>query len=213
MARLDDIPQPTRDAMVAAPCPAFETELFVAGPQLAQRRVAIVSCAALIRRGDRFHGASSVIGPSTENNPMSKSATIRKNGSVGLGSDMALSYHQSHDVIMCVNWWKSGGLTRPTLPAAGGPPRFRFNWGESVDGLAQRFTRHHPPRGGRRRHQARPNIAGRPDNHASRNSGLTRIGLPRPACRSPVSPAPRSPCSTRTEWMCPPLHWWRADRW
>ena len=53
MARLKDIPQPTRDAVVAAPCPDFDTQPFVTGPPLAQRRVAIVSSAALIRRGDR----------------------------------------------------------------------------------------------------------------------------------------------------------------
>ena len=53
MARLEDIPQPSRDAVVAAPCPTFETQPFVGGPPLAQRRVAIVSSAALIRRGDK----------------------------------------------------------------------------------------------------------------------------------------------------------------
>src|ERR1700690_2044817 len=53
MARLEDIPQPSRDAVVAAPCPAFETQPFVVGPPLAQRRLAIVSSAALIRRGDK----------------------------------------------------------------------------------------------------------------------------------------------------------------
>ena len=59
MARLEDIPQPTRDAVVAAPCPVFETKPFVVGPPLAQRRVAIVSSAALIRRGDQpFHFGS-----------------------------------------------------------------------------------------------------------------------------------------------------------
>ena len=50
MARLEDIPQP-RDAVVAAPCPAFDTQPFVS--------VAIVSSAALIRRGDKpFHFGS-----------------------------------------------------------------------------------------------------------------------------------------------------------
>ena len=49
MARPEDIPQPTRDA----PCPSFDTQPFVVGPPLAQRRVAIVSSAALIRRGDK----------------------------------------------------------------------------------------------------------------------------------------------------------------
>jgi D-proline reductase (dithiol) PrdB len=53
MARIDDIPQPTRDAALAVPCPSFDTEPFVGGPPLAQRRVAIVSSAALIRRGDK----------------------------------------------------------------------------------------------------------------------------------------------------------------
>ncbi len=59
MARLEDIPQPTRDAVVAVPCPASDTQPFVAGPPLARRRLAIVSSAALIRRGDTpFHFGS-----------------------------------------------------------------------------------------------------------------------------------------------------------
>ncbi len=53
MARLDDIPQPTRDAVINLPCPEFDTQPFVAGPRLAERRVAIVTSAAMIRRGDR----------------------------------------------------------------------------------------------------------------------------------------------------------------
>jgi D-proline reductase (dithiol) PrdB len=53
MARLEDIPQPTRDAVLAVPCPSYGTHPFVVGPKLAQRRVAIVSSAALIRRGDK----------------------------------------------------------------------------------------------------------------------------------------------------------------
>src|ERR1700760_3449652 len=53
MARLEDIPQPTRDAVASAPCPSFDRAPFVSGPPLAERRVAIVSSAALIRRGDR----------------------------------------------------------------------------------------------------------------------------------------------------------------
>jgi D-proline reductase (dithiol) PrdB len=52
MARPQDIPQPTRDAVLSAPCPSFDTEPFVSGPPLARRRMAIVSSAALIRRGD-----------------------------------------------------------------------------------------------------------------------------------------------------------------
>lgn len=53
LARIDDIPQPTRDAVLSVPCPSFETTPFVAGPKLAQRRMALVSSAALIRRGDK----------------------------------------------------------------------------------------------------------------------------------------------------------------
>ena len=52
MARLEDIPEPTRTAVANIPCPAFETTPFVSGPPLSQRRVAIVSSAALIHRGD-----------------------------------------------------------------------------------------------------------------------------------------------------------------
>ena len=53
MARLDDIPEPTRTAVANIPCPRFDTTPFVAGPKLSERRVAIVSSAALIRRGDQ----------------------------------------------------------------------------------------------------------------------------------------------------------------
>jgi D-proline reductase (dithiol) PrdB len=53
MARLDDIPEPTRTAVANIPCPRFDTTPFVAGPKLSDRRVAIVSSAALIRRGDQ----------------------------------------------------------------------------------------------------------------------------------------------------------------
>jgi D-proline reductase (dithiol) PrdB len=53
MARIEDIPQPTRDAVLAVPCPSFEATPFVSGPPLRDRRVAIVSSAALIPRGDQ----------------------------------------------------------------------------------------------------------------------------------------------------------------
>ena len=52
MARLEDIPEPTRTAVANLPCPAFDTTPFVPGPELSERRVAIVSSAALIHRGD-----------------------------------------------------------------------------------------------------------------------------------------------------------------
>jgi D-proline reductase (dithiol) PrdB len=53
MARLEDIPEPTRTAVANLPCPSFDTAPFVAGPTLSERRVAIVSSAALIHRGDK----------------------------------------------------------------------------------------------------------------------------------------------------------------
>jgi D-proline reductase (dithiol) PrdB len=53
MARPEDIPQPTRDAVLNLPCPVFETTPFIVGPPVAQRRIAILSSAALIRRGDQ----------------------------------------------------------------------------------------------------------------------------------------------------------------
>ncbi|MSO90845.1 MAG: selenoprotein B glycine/betaine/sarcosine/D-proline reductase [Acetobacteraceae bacterium] len=52
MARLDDIPEPTRTAARDIPCPRFTTTPFVVGPALSERRIAIISSAALIRRGD-----------------------------------------------------------------------------------------------------------------------------------------------------------------
>ncbi len=53
VARPEDIPQPTRDAVLNIPCPAFETTPFVSGPPLSQRRIAILTSAALIKRGDK----------------------------------------------------------------------------------------------------------------------------------------------------------------
>lgn len=53
MARLEDIPEPTRTAVANLPCPSFESTPFVGGPPLSERRVAIVSSAALIHRGDK----------------------------------------------------------------------------------------------------------------------------------------------------------------
>jgi D-proline reductase (dithiol) PrdB len=47
MARIEDIPEPTRTAILGLDCPSFPDQPFVAGPPLAQRRVAIVTSAAL----------------------------------------------------------------------------------------------------------------------------------------------------------------------
>lgn len=51
MARLEDIPEPTRTAVRDIACPQFDTTPWVGGPPLAIRRVAIVSSAALIGAG------------------------------------------------------------------------------------------------------------------------------------------------------------------
>jgi D-proline reductase (dithiol) PrdB len=53
MARIEDIPQPTRDVVLNLPCPSFDTTPFVSGPPLSQRRIAILTSAALIRRGEK----------------------------------------------------------------------------------------------------------------------------------------------------------------
>ena len=53
MARPEDIPQPTRDAVLSLTCPTFDTAPFVSGKPLAERRIAILSSAALIRRGGK----------------------------------------------------------------------------------------------------------------------------------------------------------------
>lgn len=51
MARIDDIPEPTRTAVLGLACPPFPDQPFLAGPPLARRRVAIVTSAALHPRG------------------------------------------------------------------------------------------------------------------------------------------------------------------
>lgn len=52
MARIDDIPQPTRDAVVGLQMPALPGSPWVSGKPLAHSRVAIVSSAALHARSD-----------------------------------------------------------------------------------------------------------------------------------------------------------------
>jgi D-proline reductase (dithiol) PrdB len=53
MVRLADLPEEGRPHIANAPCPTYEGNPFVAGPPLAERRVAIISTAGLQRRGDR----------------------------------------------------------------------------------------------------------------------------------------------------------------
>jgi len=65
MARLKDIPEPMRSYIAKLPCPTYETQPWVDGPQLSERRIAIISTAGLHMRGDRpfnsFSGAYRII--------------------------------------------------------------------------------------------------------------------------------------------------------
>jgi D-proline reductase (dithiol) PrdB len=55
--RLDRLPPATAERYAALDCPDFVTRPWVAGPPLAERRVAIVSSAGLVVRGERpFRG-------------------------------------------------------------------------------------------------------------------------------------------------------------
>ncbi len=52
MARIEDIPEPTRTVVQTIPCPSYDTTPWVDGPPLARRRVAIVNSAGMFRRGE-----------------------------------------------------------------------------------------------------------------------------------------------------------------
>lgn len=53
MVRLSDMDPDDAAHLLEKECPAYDTEPFVAGPPLAERRVAIVTTAGLHRRTDR----------------------------------------------------------------------------------------------------------------------------------------------------------------
>ncbi|MBW2091425.1 MAG: selenoprotein B glycine/betaine/sarcosine/D-proline reductase [Deltaproteobacteria bacterium] len=53
MVRLNQMPEPSRSNLAKLNCPTFETQPFVQGPPLAERRVAIISSAGLHLRDDR----------------------------------------------------------------------------------------------------------------------------------------------------------------
>ena len=53
MARLDRMSPRLQEHFLKLPCPRFDTTPRVAGPPLAQRRVALISTAGLHRRDDR----------------------------------------------------------------------------------------------------------------------------------------------------------------
>ena len=72
MARLEDIPEGEREMLKALPLPSFDTTPFVNGKPLSQRRVSILSTAALQKRTDKvfFRGETGyrVIPGSTDSN-------------------------------------------------------------------------------------------------------------------------------------------------
>ena len=53
MVRMIDLPPATQISMANLECPVFATTPFVAGPPLAKRRVAVVTSAGLLHRGER----------------------------------------------------------------------------------------------------------------------------------------------------------------
>ena len=53
MARLDQVHPAMRAALLAMACPTFDTQPWVTGPALSQRRVALLSTAGLHRRDDQ----------------------------------------------------------------------------------------------------------------------------------------------------------------
>jgi len=57
MARLTDLPPATAKRYAELECPSFTTAPWVDGPPLAERRVAIVSSAGLVVKGEKpFRG-------------------------------------------------------------------------------------------------------------------------------------------------------------
>jgi len=54
MARMEDLPQGEREMLTHLDLPSYESTPFVSGKPLSQRRVAILSTAALQRRDDRL---------------------------------------------------------------------------------------------------------------------------------------------------------------
>ena len=52
--RLNDLPEAMAKRLAEAECPEFRTRPWVEGPPLAQRRVAVVSSAGLVARGQKI---------------------------------------------------------------------------------------------------------------------------------------------------------------
>jgi D-proline reductase (dithiol) PrdB len=53
MVRLTDLPPATQTGMRNLDCPSFERKPFVSGPPLGKRRIAVVTSAGLVTRGER----------------------------------------------------------------------------------------------------------------------------------------------------------------
>ena len=53
MVRMADLPEAERDMLMKFDCPSFETQPWVSGPPLNQRRIALVTTAGLHGRNDR----------------------------------------------------------------------------------------------------------------------------------------------------------------
>ncbi len=53
MVRLDDLSEEERKMLLSLPCPTFETNPWVSGPPLNERRLAIITTAGLHTRNDR----------------------------------------------------------------------------------------------------------------------------------------------------------------
>jgi D-proline reductase (dithiol) PrdB len=53
MVRLTDLPPATQTGMRNLDCPSFERKPFVSGPALGKRRIAVVTSAGLVTRGER----------------------------------------------------------------------------------------------------------------------------------------------------------------
>ena len=53
MFRMSDLPEGAQAALLAVDCPQYDSNPWVSGPPLSERRVAIVSSAGLVCRGER----------------------------------------------------------------------------------------------------------------------------------------------------------------
>ena len=115
MTRLTDLPSDQARRLAELECPDFETQPWVAGPALSQRRVAIVSSAGLVVRGDArdlqsFHARLGLSTPGAET-PW---------GAVTQGR-FSTSWHSSSAKRLARSGGKSVSLvTEPVLASAKG---------------------------------------------------------------------------------------------